>query len=134
MPGWQVSETKQDISVTAGNLWNASVYGKITNDLGSGEAYLETIFFDSSSAETGKLASTKYSGVMDWTLLTNVGTIPVDTVTASYRLMVFTIEAASADGTVYFDDADATAVPEPATLLLLGSGLVGLLGFVKKKR
>lgn len=35
-------------------------------------------------------------------------------------------------GEVFFDDA--YLIPEPATLLLLGAGLVGLAGFVKKKR
>lgn len=34
---------------------------------------------------------------------------------------------------IYFDDFEFTPIPEPATIILLGSGLIGLAGFRGKK-
>lgn len=133
IPAYQGGGAEQNIAVTAGQLWNAEVYAKVTNAIDNGDAYLETKFYDSSWVQQGSdLQSAKLSAVTDWTKLTNSGIVPATAVTAQYRLVAFTW-GDSADGAVYFDDATA-AIPEPTSMLLLGSGLLGLLGLSRKKK
>lgn len=133
IPAWSGGGAEQNIAVTAGQLWNAEVYGKVTNAIENGDAYLETKFYNSSWVQQGSdLQSAKLSAVTDWTKLTNSGIVPATAVIAQYRLVAFTWDN-SADGAVYFDDANA-AIPEPTSMLLLGSGLIGLLGLSRKKK
>jgi hypothetical protein len=124
----------QEFSVTAGQNWYAEVYAKVTDALGyGGEVYLETIFLNSTDGETGKLQSDKLSSLVDWTKLTNSALVPADTVKAKYQLVTLNWGGLSDTGEVYFDDGVA-AIPEPASMFLLGSGLVGLLVSVRKKK
>lgn len=133
IPAYNGGGADQNIAVTAGQLWNAEAYAKVTNAIENGDAYLETKFYNSSWVQQGSdLQSAKLSAVTDWTKLTNSGIVPATAVTAQYRLVAFTW-GDSADGAVYFDDANA-AIPEPTSMLLLGSGLIGLLGLSRKKR
>lgn len=133
---WTSAIATQDCSVTVGQNWYAEVYAKVTDALDGGNAYLETIYLKSDLtplAESTKLKSAELSAVVDWTKLTNSGVVPSDAAWARYQLVTLHWNSTADIGTAYFDDGLAV-VPEPTSLLLLGSGLIGLLSFAGRKR
>jgi hypothetical protein len=74
--------------------------------------------------------STTTSG---WDALQYSAVAPVGTTSIKYVVLLETW--GSGTGSVYFDDAYASnaPIPEPASMLLLGSGLIGLFGISRKK-
>ncbi len=127
------------------NLWGTLTYGDsiysnvwVRSDALAGQQALLKIEFRGSGWENyGDIASTPISGTNDWTLLSISGTVP--TAAAAPNLdkisVMMRLNGAKTAGDVYFDDAyaDSTPIPEPTSMLLLGSGLLGLFAFNRKK-
>ncbi|MDD5424083.1 MAG: PEP-CTERM sorting domain-containing protein, partial [Candidatus Omnitrophica bacterium] len=81
---------------------------------------------------------TVYSGNNWQQFLVTSAAAPEGTQAVRFTLTSYAAQQSNTDwygtGSAYFDNVDAAAVPEPTSLLLLGSGLVGLMGLGKKKK
>ncbi len=138
---WEMVGTKQIFSVAPGDVVNGGVWMKWQN-LINVEAYLESKWLDAGQNELGTGIGTvhKTSGSGDWEYQ-DLGmwsqaerTAPTGAAFIDYRLTLLAAGTGpDAGGTVWFDDANFTVIPEPTSMLLLGSGLIGLFGFGRKK-
>jgi hypothetical protein len=123
----------QSVNVSAGDPIFASAWVKCTDDYGA-NAKLQIEFKDINGSEIAKTYTTAPDGTIDWTYLEVTGVnAPTGTVSAIYNLLVDK-GAGIAHGEYYWDEANFEVVPEPASLVLLGTGLVGLFGVSRKKR
>lgn len=97
---------------------------------GSAKAKLE--FLSATDVLLGTALSSSYAGTNPWTLATASGLVPAGTV----KLKAYALSEQMGVGSksAWFDDADLTVtpIPEPTSLLLLGSGLIGLFGLRKR--
>ncbi|MFA5317227.1 MAG: PEP-CTERM sorting domain-containing protein [Dehalococcoidales bacterium] len=129
---------------TEGDVFSLSSMINTTNMNAYANAGLQIAFF--SVANPGVSASptatfespTVYSGNNWQQFLVTSAAAPEGTQAVRFTLTSYAAQQSNTDwygtGSAYFDNVDAAAVPEPTSLLLLGSGLVGLMGLGKKKK
>ncbi|MFA5165539.1 MAG: PEP-CTERM sorting domain-containing protein [Candidatus Omnitrophota bacterium] len=124
----------QEVSIGAGEQITASTWLKATaRNYANPKLQLE--FKNMGGELLNKTSVIAPTGTFDWTNLTTTVTTPEGTETVLINLLVEKTSG-GASGEFYWDDAsiDIAAVPEPASLLLLGSGLVGLFGVSRRKK
>jgi hypothetical protein len=128
----------QKVTLAAGSPFYAFQPLNIPTGLGGSNslATLEITFKDASDATIGSpIKVSRSAATTGWEAL-EYSTLAAPAGTASVNYVILLETWGSGSGVVYWDNAyaDTVPIPEPSTLLLLGTGLVGVMGFVKRKK
>jgi len=132
----------QDVPVTVGLAYQLKGYAFIPSGLGGSPwgTYIGLKYLNSAGATIPGAAGSKQIDMQGMTRdqynLADTGWMvaPATAVTARIRFGTWANDPWLPVSPTDFDSFDFSIVPEPTSLMLLGSGLVGLVGLTRKKR
>lgn len=137
---WSYASVGQkNLLVTGNTTYNASIVGKKIGSIAGAQGYLKVSWLDASggtiSTSVGASQLTDAATTGTWVSLSDNFVSPETAAKATFDIVFDRMSTTTGDpNDVVFDNANFDVVPEPASLLLLGSGLVGLFGLGKKKK
>jgi hypothetical protein len=136
---WDASGAYQDIATTAGTAWTFTGYGMnpsgdAMQPAGNGFGIIQIAWNGGALGTIDSAQIDKTAGLQDqWQLLTAAGIAPVGT--TSVRLLALHVNGPdNSGGSAYFDDLAAVAVPEPSSIALALTGLLGFVTVLRKRR
>jgi hypothetical protein len=127
-------------AASEGQLWEASAYARIdSRDAMDPQnfAVVKLEFLNAGNTVIGFAESpqitTSSLPVDTWQQFIAQGTAPAGTTTAQIVLVHVQLDNPPAGGAIFFDNTAFGIVPEPATAALTGLGLLGMLGFRRRR-
>ena len=142
-------DSKSPTHCVAAGFWgadNTGYWGQNVSGISEGLAYDFTAWSKTEDGFIGDVyLKTEFMNVDDTVLRTDVALGTVSTTYSQLQLITgtaptgttqanFLMYAEGSLNSAIFDDANADVVPEPASLMLLGSGLLGLFGISRRKK